>query len=111
MRILNALSLPGRSVTRFGSEGFTAGTVARGDSLQIGVLRLDAGGCIGRHPAVERQILLLLEGDASVSGDFDHPSVELGPGQAATWEPNESHETRSRTGMTALVIEGYFEIV
>ena len=80
-----------------------------GDSVHVGVLRLDAGGCIGRHPTVQRQILLLVEGDASVSGDVGQPSVELTPGQAAVWEPGESHETTSRTGMTALVIEGDFD--
>jgi quercetin dioxygenase-like cupin family protein len=109
VQILDALSLPGRSVTRFGSEGFTAGTIAHGDSLHIGVLRLDAGGRIGRHPTVQRQILVLLEGDATVSGVLGQPAVELAPGQAAAWEPGESHETRSRTGMKALVIEGDFE--
>jgi hypothetical protein len=60
---------------------------------------------------VQRQILLLLEGDASVSGAGGQPSVELVYGRAATWEPGESHETRSRTGMTALVIEGDFDHV
>jgi len=71
--------MPGKAVTRFGSEGFTARTVASGDSVHVGVLRLDAGGCIGRHPTVQRQILLLVEGDASVSGDVGRPSVELTP--------------------------------
>ena len=109
MRILDALALPGKAVTRFGSEGFTARTVASGDSVHVGVLRLDAGGCIGRHPTVQRQILLLVEGDATVTGDVGQPSVELAPGQAAAWEPGESHETTSQTGMTALVIEGDFD--
>jgi hypothetical protein len=111
MHIVDALALAGRPVTRFDSAGFTARALARGDSLHVGVLHLEAGGCIGRHPTVQRQILLLLEGDASVSGESGDPPVELSHGQAAMWEPGESHETTSRTGMTALTIEGDFEHV
>jgi hypothetical protein len=109
VQILDALALSGQSVTRFASEGFTARPLARGGSVHVVVLRLEPGGCIGRHPTVQRQILLLLEGDASVSGEAGESPVELAPGQAAMWDPTESHETRSRTGMTALSIEGDFE--
>ena len=32
------------------------------------------------------------------------------PGQAAVWEPDESHETRSEHGLTALIVEGDLDI-
>jgi len=54
---------------------------------------------------VGRQLLLLVAGNALVSGDDGVP-VELAAGHAAVWDPGESHETRSATGMTALVVEG-----
>ena len=46
---------------------------------------------------------------ATVSG-HDGVAVEIGPGQAAVWEPNEPHETRSEHGLTALVVEGDLDI-
>jgi len=35
---------------------------------------------------------------------------ELGPGEAAVWEPGEWHETLSEQGVTAIVVEGDFEL-
>ena len=66
-------------------------------------------GVIGRHPAAGRQLLAVVSGDATVSG-HDGVAVEIGPGQAAVWEPNEPHETRSEHGLTALVVEGDLDI-
>jgi len=68
------------------------------------IARLEAGGCIGRHPAVVGQLLVLLSGAATVTGDDGQP-VEIVPGQAALWAAGESHETRSRTGMVAAIVE------
>ena len=67
---------------------------------------------IGRHPAAGRQLLVVLEGDATVSGgsEGDGDPVAIGPGQAAVWEPYEPHETRTTGGLTALVVEGELEL-
>lgn len=73
------------------------------------VVAVRAGGVIGGHPAAGRQVLVVLTGDAQVSG-HGGTTAELGPGQAAVWEPGEHHETRSRDGLTALVVEGDVEI-
>ncbi|KRB46063.1 hypothetical protein [Terrabacter sp. Root181] len=105
MRILDLTDLTGRPVSDFGSEGFSVAGLARGSDTHVVVLALEHGGIIGRHPAVGRQLLLLVAGDALVSGD-DGVLVELAVGHAAVWDPGESHETRSATGMTALVVEG-----
>jgi hypothetical protein len=57
---------------------------------------------------VSRQILVVLEGDAQVSG-ADGAFSPVAAGGGVFWEPGESHETRTSGGMTALVIEGDLE--
>lgn len=105
MRIIDLDAIGRRSVDRFGSVGFSVGGLGTGDGTHHAVVALDAGGIIGRHPTVGHQLLVLLSGDAIVAG-ADALAVPLAPGQAALWEPGEEHETRSRQGMRALVIEG-----
>jgi quercetin dioxygenase-like cupin family protein len=95
-------------VADFSSVGFAVSDLGRIRDSRLSCLRLDAGGRIGRHPAVGRQLLLLIDGDASVSGT-DGVAVVLRPGQAVIWSPGEQHETRSDTGMLALVLEGAIE--
>jgi hypothetical protein len=58
---------------------------------------------------VGHQLLLLVSGDATVSGQ-DGVSVGLAPGQIAVWAPGELHETTSDEGMTAFVVEGDVDI-
>ena len=69
VRILDLTDLTGRPVPDFGSEGFSVAGLARGTDTHVVVLALEPGGIIGRHPAVVRQLLLLVAGDALVSGD------------------------------------------
>jgi quercetin dioxygenase-like cupin family protein len=70
---------------------------------------LAAGGVIGRHPAVGRQLLVVLTGEAEVAG-AEGTVHRLSSGQAAVWEPGELHETRSATGLSALIVEGDLDI-
>jgi quercetin dioxygenase-like cupin family protein len=95
----------GRSVEQFASVGFTVSPVGRVHDGRLACLRLEPGGRIGRHPAVGRQMLTLVSGDATVSGD-DGVEVTLTPGQAVMWAPDEDHETTSVEGMVAFVVEG-----
>jgi hypothetical protein len=105
VRIISLSLVPGETVSRFASEGFSVAGIGRIQTGHLASLRLTAGGRIGRHPAVGRQVLLLVSGDATVSGQ-EGVSVELAPGQIAVWEPGELHETTSAAGMTAFVVEG-----
>lgn len=68
-------------------------------------VRLTPGGLIGRHEATGRQVFAVVEGDAVVSGADGVEQVVL-PGEAAIWEEGEMHQTRSVSGLTAIVIEG-----
>lgn len=95
----------GKAVTAFGSEGFTmAGIVREAEDVHIGCMYLEKGGIVGGHPATVPQLLLVMAGEAIVrSGGGE--SHTIGPGTAACWEAGEWHETRTETGLTAIVIE------
>jgi quercetin dioxygenase-like cupin family protein len=109
LRIISLEGFPGRAIDAHGSRGFSVGAFGLTADAHLVVVRLKPGGVIGRHPAQGRQLLAVLVGDASVSGSYGEP-VLIGPGQAAVWEPYEEHETRSETGLTAMVIEGHLDI-
>jgi quercetin dioxygenase-like cupin family protein len=105
VRVLSLEGFPSRPNDSHGSKGFSVGAIGLTADAHLVVVRLKAGGVIGRHPAQGRQLLAVLVGDAIVSGSYGDPVV-IGPGQAAVWEPYEEHETRSETGLTAFVVEG-----
>lgn len=104
MHILDAADLPDRIIGAFGSTGFTLGHV--GDGVHAIVIRLDAGGRIGRHPAVRPQLLIPVSGRAAVAGGDATPPVGIGPGQAVVWDQGESHETTTDAGLIAVILEG-----
>ena len=105
MRVVDLGSRPGRAEQRFDSAGLTVSLLARAGETHLVTMRLEPGGVVGRHPAGCEQLLLLLDGDAVVCG-ADGACATLTPGQAAVWAAGEVHETRSRSGMLALVVEG-----
>lgn len=71
---------------------------------QVGIISLDAGGNIGSHAAPANQKMLIIDGTATVSTTSDKDIV-VKKGTIITWNEGEVHETRSITGMLALVIE------
>lgn len=103
MHVISLGDLATRNIADFGSEGF--GIVPMSPGAHVVVATLSPGGRIGRHPAVVDQCLVVVEGDAEVSGEDGIPHV-IRPGSAALWAVGESHETRSETGLTALIVEG-----
>jgi quercetin dioxygenase-like cupin family protein len=109
VRILQLDGVPHRTIDAHGSRGFTIGAFGITAEASLVAVSLRPGGVIGRHPAAGRQLLLVLDGDATVSGSYGDP-VSIRPGQAAVWEPNELHETRSTDGLTGLVIEGDVDV-
>lgn len=74
------------------------------DGMRLASMRFAAGGVIGRHPAAGSQLFLVIEGAGMVSGEGD-VLLPISAGQAVTWGPGEEHESRSDSGMTAIVIE------
>jgi GrpB-like predicted nucleotidyltransferase (UPF0157 family) len=96
-------------IARFGSR-FRVGPLTGEDSrVRVEVLHVPAGGLIGRHPAACSQLFGVVAGTGWVSGADQLPR-EIGPGYAALWEEGEEHEAGSDAGLTAICIEGDFEM-
>ena len=73
--------------------------------VKAAIFRLAPSGRIRRHPATVPQILAVLEGSGSVSGEDGDPEA-IRAGEAVFWSAGEEHETVSEAGLTALVLEG-----
>jgi quercetin dioxygenase-like cupin family protein len=94
----------GREITAYGSRALTAEALIRSDVAALTVLRVAAGGEIGRHPTDVDQFLLVLFGRGSVrSGDGPWEPVEAG--HVVIWRAGEEHTTRADEEMTAYVLE------
>jgi quercetin dioxygenase-like cupin family protein len=109
VRILSLADLPHRPVEAHGSHGFSVGAFGITADAHLVAVTLAPGGTIGRHPAGGRQLLVVLHGSAEVAG-AEGAVRRLAAGEAAVWEPGEVHETRSPTGMVAMIVEGDLDI-
>jgi quercetin dioxygenase-like cupin family protein len=97
---------PSRVIDRFGSVGFVHSRLARGE-IQVSLAELGPGGRIGGHPAVSRQLFVVLRGRGWVRTESEN--AELAAGEAALWETGEWHESGTDEGMSVLVVEGELE--
>lgn len=87
-----------------GSVGVTALALFRGEAVAVTVLRVAAGGEVGRHCAPVDQLLMVTEGRGVVqSGDGDWESVSAG--QMVMWRAGEEHTTSAVDDLTAVVVE------
>lgn len=105
MKILDFRSRTDQPIERYDSQGATFGQLATLDgSGQVGCIRLEAGGALGRHLAPTPQMLCVIDGRGQVCGrdGIFHP-VEAG--HAVIFEAEENHESSTSTGMTLIVIE------
>jgi quercetin dioxygenase-like cupin family protein len=102
---MKVFRFPAMDIGRFGSR-FSMTHILRIDSgVQAGWAQLPPGGLIGRHRAAGNQLLLVVAGQARVSGDDDAPRTVCA-GEGAYWTQGEEHETSSKDGMMAFVLEG-----
>lgn len=96
-------------ITHFGSR-FRIGPLTGDDSrVRVQVMHLPPGGLIGRHATTLQQLLAVVAGDGWVSGD-DGVERPIRPGRAALWDEGEVHETRTDAGLTAVCVEGAFDV-
>ena len=109
MRVLDLAALPHRPIDAHGSRGFSVGAFGLGADTHLVAVALAPGGVIGPHPAIGRQLLVVLHGEGEVAG-AEGVVQRIVAGQAAVWEPGEQHETRSRGGLTAMIVEGDLDI-
>jgi len=104
MRIDRADDLPSRPITEFESDGVSVTHVARADHTSVVRIELSAGGRLGMHPASCSQLFIVVEGEGTVLTNQAAPTP-VSVGTIVWWKQGESHETRSQTGLVAIVIE------
>ncbi|MCW2757424.1 MAG: hypothetical protein JWO46_1170 [Nocardioidaceae bacterium] len=109
MKIIRLTAVPHMTVDANGSKGFSIGAFGQTADASLVMVSLKPRGVIGQHRAAARQLLVVIDGDATVTGADDAPEA-IGPGQAAVWSPGELHETRTEGGLTALVVEGDVDV-
>lgn len=69
------------------------------------MMYLEENGIIGYHEASVNQILFVVQGEGFVcNGNKEFKRIQVG--EAVFWTKGEWHETKTDTGLTAVVIEG-----
>jgi GrpB-like predicted nucleotidyltransferase (UPF0157 family)/quercetin dioxygenase-like cupin family protein len=101
------VSLP---VSRAGSRFRIAPLTSAGSGARVDVVHVPAGGGVSRHEAPVRQLFAVVAGAGWVSGQ-EGRRRDLRSGYAALWEQGEDHEAGSETGLTAVRVEGDFEVL
>jgi quercetin dioxygenase-like cupin family protein len=91
-------------VTEFGSTGARVSPLARAAGAHVVRIELDPGGCLAMHPAGSRQLFLVIDGEGTVATEHAPPEP-VTAGSAVWWDAGELHETRSESGLVALVVE------
>ncbi|GAE37222.1 cupin domain-containing protein [Halalkalibacter akibai] len=94
----------GKKVSKFNSDFIMSRVIQTEKSAHVGCMYLEENGVIGFHQAVVPQLLLILNGEGYVRGDKEE-YIKVQPGDAVFWEKDEWHETKTDTGLTAIVIE------
>jgi GrpB-like predicted nucleotidyltransferase (UPF0157 family) len=101
------VSLP---VTRSGSHFKIAELTGPDSRAGVKVFHLPAGGLIGTHEATALQLFAVVAGSGWVSGR-EGRRRDLRAGYAALWDEGELHEAGSDVGLTAVCVEGVFNVL
>jgi mannose-6-phosphate isomerase-like protein (cupin superfamily) len=94
----------GKAISKFDSDFMMSRIIQTEMATHIGCMYLEVDGVIGYHQAVTPQILLIVAGEGEVRGEKDE-YFKVQAGDAVFWEKDEWHETRTKKGLTAIVIE------
>lgn len=94
----------GKKITQFSSDFILTRIALTQKVANIGCMHLEKNGVIGFHQAVVPQLLLIVNGEGFVRGESDE-FVKVQSGEAVLWEKDEWHETKTDTGLTAIVIQ------
>jgi GrpB-like predicted nucleotidyltransferase (UPF0157 family) len=97
-------------ISSFGSR-FKIGPLTDADSrVRVQVMHLPPAGLIGRHRATAKQLFAVVQGSGWASG-ADGRRRPLLTGFAALWAEGEEHEAGSDQGMTAVSVQGEFDVL
>ncbi|QWU13660.1 hypothetical protein SAMN04487895_103345 [Paenibacillus sophorae] len=94
----------GKKISKFNSDFIMSRIIQTDKSAHIGCMYLDKNGIVGYHQAVAPQLLIIVHGEGYVKGEKDE-YCKVQTGDAVYWEKDEWHETKTNTGLTAIVIE------
>jgi quercetin dioxygenase-like cupin family protein len=104
---MRLFAIPSRTIDAFGSTGVLMDflpPLTDAATTSVNVAHVAAGGTLGRHPAVRRQVFAVVVGTGEVqTGDGPRRPVEAGT--LVVWEPGETHQTWAVTDLTAVVVE------
>lgn len=104
MKIYQFKKETGKKITKFDSD-FVMSRIAQTEkAAHIGCMHLDINGLVGYHQAVIPQLLLIVNGEGWVRAETDE-YIKVHSGEAVFWDKDEWHETKTDTGLTAIVIE------
>jgi hypothetical protein len=104
MKIFTFSKEAGKHITKFDSDFVITRIIQNDKPVHIGCMHLEADGIIGYHQAVVPQLLLVVSGEGFVRGG-DDAAYPIKAGEAVFWVKDEYHETTSKSGLTAIVIE------
>ncbi|MEH7379490.1 cupin domain-containing protein [Bacillus sp. JJ1533] len=94
----------GKQISQFHSDFIMSRIIQTSKPAQIGCMHLGKNGIVGYHQAVVPQLLLVINGEGYVKNEKEE-YIKVGPGDAVFWEKNEWHETKTDSGLMAIVIE------
>ena len=94
----------GHHITHFQSNFFMNKVLQLNTEAQVTLMTLEEEGIIGYHQAVVPQLLVVLDGEGFVRGNSSNYTL-IKKGNAVLWDKDEWHETKTNTGILALVIE------
>ena len=95
----------GRNITQYDSNFIISRLAITETRAAISCMYIEENGIIGYHEATVKQILYVVQGECDVCNEQKQYKT-LRPGDAVFWEKGEWHETKTTTGVTAIVIEG-----
>ena len=98
------IELSEHEIHSFDSDGVAMRFMPTVGGTSIHLARVAAGGTLGRHPTVRRQLFAVVAGRGEVQAGDEH-RVPIGPGSLVVWEPGEVHQTWATTDLTAVVVE------
>lgn len=105
MKIIRLDQIEGKQIKQYGSENFIMRKIVMPNQpAHVGVIQLEANGVIGYHSAAVPQALIIIDGKGWVkTGSDDYVTVTAG--DIVLWEKGEGHETKSESGLTAIIVE------
>lgn len=104
MKIYSFNKNNGKKIEKFNSDFIMSRIIQTNNQANIGCMHLEQNGVIGYHQAIVPQLLLIMNGEGYVCSEKkDYYKVQVG--DAIFWEKDEWHETKTDSGLTAIVIE------